>query len=277
MAQSASFTDASPAAAAAQPRDDDTMAHRLPLPAQYVCALVAVALASAVGLGMEGVIVPANLTLVYVLPVIVSAIAFGWGPSLFAAVTSAAAFDFFFTEPKYSLAIASPSDVWSTGLLLLIGAIVSTLAAQARRRALEAQKAAGRAKALQSLAHAVITSAPRQQIMDSAAAALSGTLGAPVAILARREGQMDMLASAGGARLRAGDIEAAGAALDVHTPTRAGAYPTDLSRFDFWPASLPGGQAIAVGIDYTRSAEGRSEATQHHVEAVLGYLAVAAR
>ena len=71
---------------------------------------------------------------IFVLPVVIAATALGWGPSLLAVSTSVLAFDFFFTEPFYSFRIASPSDVWAAALLLVIAAIVSTIAAESRRR-----------------------------------------------------------------------------------------------------------------------------------------------
>ncbi len=139
----------------------------LPAAAQYPIALAAVALAAATGLGLQGVVPAPGLTLIFVLPEIAVAMAFGWGPSLLAAVAGALAFDFFFTEPRYSLRIASPSDIWSTALLLMIGAAVCGLASEARRRTLEAQRTAAHVEALQGLAHAVIMTARRSPVSRS--------------------------------------------------------------------------------------------------------------
>jgi K+-sensing histidine kinase KdpD len=274
MSRSASILDVP--ASSKQILELDANWERPPPLLQYAVALLAVAAAVVVGFAMQTVVPAANLTLLFVLPVTTVAILFGWGPSLFAAVAGALAFDYFFTEPKYSLTIASPADMWSTGLLLLIGAIVSTLAAQVRRRALEARRAAAQASALQDLAHAVIAAAPRQQLLDGAARTLSVLFDAPAAILARGRGEVDVLAAAGG-HLSAQDRSAAAVALDVHTPTHAGAYPTDRSRFDFWPVSLPNGEVFATGVDFTRAGEGRPEDRQRLVDAVSGYLAAAFR
>jgi K+-sensing histidine kinase KdpD len=244
---------------------------------QYAIALLAVGAAVVVGVAMQTVVPAANLTLLFVLPVTTVAILFGWGPSLFAAVAGALAFDYFFTEPKYSLTIASPADMWSTGLLLLIGAIVSTLAAEVRRRALDARRAAAQAEALQDLAHAVITAAPRQQLLDIAARALSVLFGAPVVILTQATGDMEVLAKAGEPKLSPIERREAAVALDVHTPTHAGAYPTDRSRFDFWPVALPNGEALVIGVDFGRADYDRPEHGQRHIDAVTGYLAAAFR
>jgi K+-sensing histidine kinase KdpD len=274
MSRSAAIVDI-PAPTAEVPTP--SIAERGPLIVQYGTAIVAVVFAVAIGLGMQTVIPAANLTLLFVLPVMAVAILFGWGPSLFAALASALAFDFFFTEPKYSFAIASPADIWSTALLLLIGAIVSTLSAQLRRRALESRRAASQAEAIQALAHAVIAAAPRQQLLDQAAETLHAVLGAPAAILARGRDDMEVLASAGGARLSVSERGEAAVALDVHAPTQAGAYPTDRSRFDFWPVTLPSGESFVIAADFARAEDGRPKDRQRYVEAVSGYLAAALR
>lgn len=259
------------------PADSAGSLDRLPAPLHYLLSLVAVALTAAVGLSVQGVIATPNLTLVFVLPVMVAAMMFGWGPSLVAAVASALAFDVFFTEPKYSLRISSPADLWATGLLLLIGAIVSALAAEARRRALDVRRTATQAEALQGLAHAVIVGAPRQQILELAAAALSTIFGAPAMVLRVRDGQMAVLAAAGGAAANTVEMDAAKTAIDAGAATRAATYPTETARFDFWPVVLAGGEALAVGVDFSRDPDARPADAKPHVEAVCGYLAAAFR
>ncbi len=131
---------------------------RLPVLAHYGLLVLLVAAAVLLALLVQYLIARPNLSLIFVLPVVLAATTFGWGPSMTASLTSVVADDFFFTEPRYSLAIASPSDLWATGLLLVIAAAVSTLAAEARRRAIDARQAADQAMALQALAHVVIES-----------------------------------------------------------------------------------------------------------------------
>jgi K+-sensing histidine kinase KdpD len=270
MSRSGIIVDIAPAAV--QSSRPATEADRLPLAVQYLLALGAVVFAVAAGLGLEVVIPPAGLTLLFVLPVVATAVAFGWRVSMAAAVAGALAFDFFFTEPRYSLAIASPADIWSVALLLVIGAMVSTLGARARRQALDARRAAAKAQALQALAHAVVAGASREEVLARAARSLNALFAAPAAILTRTPDGMKARASAGGAALTLADRAAAGAALDLGAATHGGAYPTDRARFDFWPVTLPGGEALAVGVDFTRAEDGRSADVQGQVEAVCGYL-----
>jgi two-component system sensor histidine kinase KdpD len=68
----------------------------LPLIAQYGLALVFVALATGLAFLVQHLISAPNVALIYVLPVIISATLFGWGPSLLAVAVGVIAFDFLF-------------------------------------------------------------------------------------------------------------------------------------------------------------------------------------
>jgi two-component system sensor histidine kinase KdpD len=247
----------------------------LPLAAQYGLSLLFVALATVLALLVQKLISALNLTLIYVLPVIVAASLFGWGPSLLAVVTGVAAFDFFFTAPYYSLAIDDPSEIWAAVLLLIIGSIVTSVAAESRRRALEAAKAAERAEALGALAHAVIECRPQREILQAAASALYRIFGAPAAVLLYRDDAIDALATAGGAEVTQADKDAARGALSSHLNTRGETYPYDQTYFDFWPVSTPAGCNCVLGVDFAHSARERPPSPEKLVEVVAGYVAAA--
>jgi len=157
-------------------------AGRLPRAAQYAVSLLFVVVAIGFAFTVEDRVGGANLTLIFVLPVIAAATLFGWGPSLLSTLASVLAFDFFFTEPKYSFVIASASDAWAAGLLLVIATVVSAVAAESRRRQLVAQQAAEQAQALQTLAHVVIQGRPHPEILAAAATALNEIFCAPSVI-----------------------------------------------------------------------------------------------
>ena len=258
-----------------QGRSDDD--RRWLVVGQYVLGLLGVGLATAVGLGLQGFIPSSSLALLYVLPVIATAISFGWGPSIGASVAGALAFDFFFTTPVYSLRVADAGEFWSIALLLVIAAIVAALAAQSRGRALRASRMVAQAEALQALAHAVMVGAPQAQVIERAATTLSQAFGAPAFILANRGG-MDVLAASGRpVPLRAADYEAAQAALDAGAATHAGLYPAEGARLDFWPIPLPDGQRWVIGVDFTRIGDARPAGSDGLVESVATCLAASFR
>jgi two-component system sensor histidine kinase KdpD len=245
---------------------------------QYSLSLLFVALAVGLAFIVDHVVSTQNLTLIFVLPVMGAAMAFGWGPSLVAVCASVLAYDFFFTQPYFSLRIASPSDMWATVLLLVVAVSVSALAAESRRRMDEARRAAEQAQALQALAHLVIKSAPQAQIVEAAAATLAQIFRAPAVIFMKQAGGLRPVASAGGARIAEAEEDAAKGALETQVSARAETYPYDRSAFDFWPITAAMDGACVIGVDFTRSGRERPAKPERFVEIVGGYLtAITAR
>ncbi|HTX48289.1 MAG TPA: DUF4118 domain-containing protein [Caulobacteraceae bacterium] len=231
-----------------------------------VAATVVVAGAVQAGLQIHG------LTLFFVLPVVISATSFGWGPSITATIAGVLAYDFFFTEPKFSLAIASPADICDAALLFVIAAIVSAVAAQGRRRAVAARRAAEQADALRALAHAVVQRRPEAEVASAAAAALQRAFDATAVVFGERDGRLTLIARAGAPRLGEADEAAARAAAASGVPVRAGAYPAEEAGFDFWPVA-GAGRNLVVGVDAVgASRPARSEAL---IDLVIAYLAAA--
>lgn len=257
-------------AAETQPLPPET-----PTLVRYGLAVLLVAVAAVLAFVVEHLVAAPNLTLIFVLPVVIAAVAFGWGPSLTAAIGGVLAFDFFFTQPYYSLRIESPSDIWAAALLLVIAAIVSSVAAESRRRSLEARQAAVQAVALQNLAHLVIEHRPEWEVMRDAAAALHQAFRAPAVILVKHGDSFAPVASAGGAKLTDKDREAALGALETKIATRGGAYPYDAAEFDFWPVLTRGNAAWVMGVNFLQARGGRPVAPEQFIDVVRGYIVAA--
>jgi len=199
-----------------------------------------------VGFVVQHLLAAPNVTLVFVLPVVIAATSFGFRPAMLAAVLSVLSFDFFFTAPFYSLRIHSADDIWAATLLLVIAAIVSTLAANGRRRRLEAEREAERANALHTLAHLVVEAAPPPDVERATAQVLARIFGAPAAILVEREGKLRL--GEDSASLQAADLEAARWTLSSGTSSHADNYPFEASTFDFWPIRREGSPALVLGV-----------------------------
>ena len=91
----------------------------------------------AVVLGRVGI---PNVSMLYLIAVLATAIAFGRGPAILASVAAFLTFDWFFVAPHHTFTIADP-DEWVALLLFLLVAIVTgQLAARERQRAREAEQ-----------------------------------------------------------------------------------------------------------------------------------------
>jgi K+-sensing histidine kinase KdpD len=245
---------------------------RAPAVVRYGAALLLVGVAVAVGFALKSLVTPANLTLIFVLPVVIAATSFGWGPSLATVVAGVLAFDFFFTEPYFQFTIASATDLWAAILLFIIAAIVSAVAAEAQRRAASAQRAARQASALQVVAHMVIEGRPRREIVQMAAWSLGQLFGAPSSIFKEGVGGMELVAVSAGTTITSADEEAAHGAVTLHLPSRARSYPFEESHFDFWPVQTSA-EMFVLGVDFSRAADGRPAHPERLIEVVGAYLA----
>lgn len=92
---------------------------------------------------------PGAIDLLLLLPVILSAVLLRMSGAVWSAIWAALAFNFFFTAPYQSLAIASSADIITFVVLALVGGVVGWLAGRVRR---QAQTSAGVARLNASLA-----------------------------------------------------------------------------------------------------------------------------
>src|SRR6202035_5972681 len=107
---------------------------------RFLASVAMTAAAAVVAVGADSKVPIPNLSLVFVVPVIIAGVSLGLGPSLCSAVLGALAFNFFLTEPRYSLAVDDPANIWALGLLFVVGLIVSGVAFTSRQRATEAAR-----------------------------------------------------------------------------------------------------------------------------------------
>lgn len=131
---------------------------RLPL-LGYLWSIGTVALATAVLLVLHNVVglETANISLGYIVAVLLVAVWNGLGPGVVASVLSFAVYNYWFVPPLYTFTVTDPQDL--VRLLVFLGAAVftSSIAARARSRAQEAQRRTAVQEALYALSLAIST------------------------------------------------------------------------------------------------------------------------
>lgn len=215
-----------------------------------------------------------NLSLVFVLPVVLSAIWCGTGPSLSAAALAVLAYNFFLVEPRHTFQVADSSDVLALVLLLLVALAVSAVAAQARRRTLDALEAADRAAAVRELARELMAEHSPEGLAQRCAEALARMFRARACVLLV-DGDELKGATSDGAPLAEADLEAARWAVASGLATRGGAYPVGDASFDFWPLKTLLRRQAVLGVAISGRDGGRPAEPERLVDTVLGYLGVA--
>ena len=104
---------------------------------EYVAALgFTAAVTGAIALVRLAADVP-NISMLYLLAVLASAVLFGSRPAIVAAVAAFLAFNFFFIHPEFTFTVADEDQWVALGLLLVTGIVTGQLAASLRERARE--------------------------------------------------------------------------------------------------------------------------------------------
>ncbi|WNJ90309.1 DUF4118 domain-containing protein [Bosea sp. 685] len=222
----------------------------LPIIVRYLVALAMTAIATVVAVGLDSAVTIPNLSLVFVVPVLIAAVGFGLGPSLCSAILGALSYNFFLTEPRFTLRVDDPANIWAIGLLFVVGVIASAVASTARRRADDAALGRRQAAVVQSYSRDIVAADDAKAILSNAANALEALFQVPVVVMLMSEVSVDLVLRRGKIDLGEVDIEAARSSLTTGKVSVAGVYPFDTSRFDFWPVMTSAGGRAVIGLAF---------------------------
>src|SRR5262245_50724731 len=217
---------------------------------RYLAAFAMIAVATVVAVGVDSTVTIPNLSLVFVVPVIIAGVSLGLGPSLCSAILGALAFNFFLTEPRYSLAVDDPANIWAIGLLFVVGLIVSGVAFTSHRRATEVALLRRQASVLQGYSRDLVAADNTKAIVSITSQALVALFQVPVVVMLVSEDMVVSLERVGSVEPQVAELEAARSSLATGTVVRAGVYPNVASRFDFWPVNTVEGQNALIGLAF---------------------------
>ncbi|MEX2237298.1 MAG: DUF4118 domain-containing protein [Dehalococcoidia bacterium] len=151
-----------------------------------------------------------NISMVYLIPVLAVAIAYGRGPAIVASVAAFLTYDFFFIEPTYTFSVRDPEEWIALSLLLLTGVVAAELADSQRRRTTEAREREREAVVLYTVVRqlgdpdlqAAIDAVAQRLVkeLDLAAAVIEFSREGPVVHLQRPAGSGESVAGAPGGR-----------------------------------------------------------------------------
>lgn len=114
----------------------------------YATAILAVAAAVGAGRMLQTLTPIPNLSLVFLVAVLIPAVFFGVWPAVVASGLSFLAYNFFFIEPLYTLTVAEPYELLALVIFLGVAIITSALAGRART---QARISAARVRAMRRL------------------------------------------------------------------------------------------------------------------------------
>jgi two-component system, OmpR family, sensor histidine kinase KdpD len=124
-----------------QPLSPVTVPKATPVPAHaYLSSSILVLLVTALGLPIRPFINPVNLLMFYLLAIVVTALRWGRGPAIAAALLSVLAFDVIFIPPYYTIAVADVEYLLTFVAFFVVGVVISTLATRAANQTIAARE-----------------------------------------------------------------------------------------------------------------------------------------
>lgn len=191
-----------------------------------------------------------NLTLVYLASVLVSALTRGLWAGLITGIASALAFNWFYTEPRYTFTVADPDNVLA--ILAFSGAafVVSILAGRARQQTLAARTEAKTSRELFGLSRQLTSAKSEDEAAESLARYVARAFDVECVVLAR-VGLSDLrLAGASADKLDLSDADMAAArwTAEKGEPTGRGADTLPGARWLFLPLRTSRLVAGVVGV-----------------------------
>lgn len=183
-------------------------------------AVSAVAWITAAQLPLLGL---ASSALLFLLPVLVSAVRGGVGPALTAALAGAAAYNFFLLEPRYTFRVHRLDNLVSVLVLVAVALVTSRLASRLMIREAEAVERARRSDELAELS-GLLSSQPAPAALERG-----------VALLEARYGKLELLPHAGQipANEAFSSLDASAAAWSAHNGDMTG-HGTDTMPAADW-------------------------------------------
>ncbi len=97
---------------------------------RYLRSVLLVGATSLLSVPVHRFVSPSNLVMLYLAAVVIAAIYLGRGPAALTAVLGVLAFDFFFVQPRLSFTVANTEYLLTFLGLLVVGLVISTLAAR---------------------------------------------------------------------------------------------------------------------------------------------------
>ncbi len=133
--------------------------------------------------GLEFWLELANLSLVFLAAVMVSATLAGTRAAMITAALGFLAFNFFFTRPRFSLAMVEREQLLTVIFFLLVAVVVGQLAGSGRQRLVALRSNREQTHRLLTFSRALSVATDREQVRDVGLATLERWLGVPTVFL----------------------------------------------------------------------------------------------
>ena len=213
-----------------------------------VPATLLVALASGVGLLIHRATQLPNISLIYLAAVLIVALRYGLGPSLYTSVISTLAYNYFFTEPHYSFEVHHPANVMALIFFIAVALAVSQLMSRLRAQADTVSDQARTTTELLNLSRKLAGTRKLDELADLAAGQLLRLLRVQAVVLTPDDGGLRTRGTVSGAALNEADLAAASWSFEKNQSAGRGANTLPGARRLFVPLPATSGVVGVIGV-----------------------------
>jgi two-component system sensor histidine kinase KdpD len=229
---------------------------------------------------LDAILPVASLALIFIVAVLVVGVRSRPGVAFYAAALGFLAYNFFFTEPRLTLAIDDADDLVAVLAFLVAAVVCSQLAARLRAQVTMLRVTNTHARALQAVGVRLASAADESQVFDAGTHELATALGCEVVVLRREGGETGRLRvvaqAPAGAQVEPNDVAAA-EWVAAHVQS-AGRYTDTLSGSAWWfaPMTVERGCLGVVGLRFAPAQKVLSVEQRQLAEAMVQQIALAA-
>jgi len=218
-------------------------------PGPYLEGTLTTALATAVGVAIDRLIVLPNISLVFVVPVMVAAARHGLVPSLWVSTLGVLAFNFFFLPPLYEFTIGDPANVVALFFFMVVAVAASALAARTRSQTESARREARTTAELYGFSRKIAGVMDLYDLLWTIVTHLARLLNAEIVILMPDEGRLESRAAfPPDSDFSEADMAAARWSWDADHPTGKGTDTLPGGRWLFVPIRTVRGPVGVIGV-----------------------------
>ena len=241
-----------------------------------IAAVVAVAVAVGIGEALSLVIKLPNLSMVFLLAVLGCAVSYGLWSAVAASILSFLCYNFFFIPPIYTFTVASPQELLSLLVFLMVAVFTGTLAGRVHDQAEAVRQRAQNSESLYDFSRKLAGAAKLDDVLWAVAAHLQKIVGGAVVVLIPEEGDLQVrIAWPPDAELDAGEISAARWAFSKNEVAgwRTDTLPTLAKQFR--PLVTPRGPVGVFGFEPMARGDAPTPEFERALTAILEQTALA--
>ena len=216
----------------------------------------------------------ANLAMVFLVSVLVTGLGFGLWPAVLAAALAAFTYNFFFLDPRLSIVIGNPADIFTFVVFFVVALVTGGLAGRVRDQAAAAARRASAVTTLLVASRSLSAVANRADAAKTLAEQTAATASAATVVLLPADSDIEIVAGAPTLpTLDATDMTAARWAWERGEPAGAGTGTLPQIAWTFFPLQGLKARAGVAGVEAQRLRYGSEE--ERLLFALLGQGAVA--